>query len=161
MGRHFFVFFHSTFHPKHLTLNIQHLSLLKRTPFAFQNESFYHAKGVLLLFKTSPFASQKDSFCFKGFIAIFTKGACYILCGLNQRSQARSGKVKPNNYIGGCFKIEAARPEGAEAHRRLCQKSIIWVECNKCRRVGHPCPTHSAFIFSRLSGYSRDAIPSY
>ena len=43
--------------------------------------------------------------------------------GLNQRSQARSGKVKPNNYIGGCFKIEAARPEGAEAHRRVCQKS--------------------------------------
>ena len=60
----FFVFFHSTFHPKHLTLNIQHLTLFKRTPFAFQNESFYHAKGVLLLFKTSPFASQKDSFCF-------------------------------------------------------------------------------------------------
>ena len=54
--------------------------------------------------------------------------------GLNQRSQARSGKVKPNNYIGGCFKIEAARPEVAEAHRRVCQKSIIWVECNKCRR---------------------------
>ena len=64
----FFVFFHSTFHPQHLTLNIQHLTLFKRTPFAFQNESFYHAKGVLLLFKTSPFASQKDSFCF---IAIF------------------------------------------------------------------------------------------
>ena len=64
-GRHFFfVFSHSTFHPKHLTLNIQHLTLKKRTPFAFQNESFYHAKGVLLLFKTSPFASQKDSFCF-------------------------------------------------------------------------------------------------
>ena len=62
----FFVFFHSTFHPKHLTLNIQHLSLFNRTPFAFQNESFYHAKGVLLLFKTSPFASQKDSFCFNG-----------------------------------------------------------------------------------------------
>ena len=29
------------------------------------------------------------------------------------------------------------------------------------RRVGHPCPTHSAFIYSRLSGSDRDAIPSY
>ena len=63
MGRHFFVFSYSTFHPKHLTLNIQHLTLFKRTPFAFQNESFYHAKGVLLLFKTSPFASQNEPFC--------------------------------------------------------------------------------------------------
>ena len=34
-------------------------------------------------------------------------------------------------------------------------------ESSKHRRVGHPCPTHSAFIYSWLSGYSRDAIPSY
>ena len=50
MGRHFFVFSYSTFHPKHLTLNIQHLSLLKRTPFAFQNESFCKPKGLLLFY---------------------------------------------------------------------------------------------------------------
>ena len=60
MGRHFFVFSYSTFHPQPVTLNIQHLTLFKRTPFAFQNESFYPSKGVLLHFKTSPFGSQKD-----------------------------------------------------------------------------------------------------
>ena len=60
----FFAFSHSTFHPKHLTLNPQHSTLFKRTPFAFQNESFYPSKGVLLHSKTSPFESQKDSFCF-------------------------------------------------------------------------------------------------
>ena len=32
----------------------------KRSPFAFQNESFYSPKGVLLHSKTNPFASQKD-----------------------------------------------------------------------------------------------------
>ena len=61
----------------------------------------------------------------------------------------------------GCVKTQFYGLKAPKAHRRACQKSIIWVECNKCRRVGHPCPTHSAFIFSRLSGYSRDAIPSY
>ena len=34
----------------------------KRSPFAFQNESFCPLKGVLLHFKTSPFATQKESF---------------------------------------------------------------------------------------------------
>ena len=32
----------------------------KRSPFVFQNESFYSPKGVLLHSKTNPFASQKD-----------------------------------------------------------------------------------------------------
>lgn len=41
----------------------KHLTLKKRTPFAFQNESFCILKGVLLHFKTSPFATQKESFC--------------------------------------------------------------------------------------------------
>ena len=45
--------------------------------------------------------------------------------GLNQRSQARSGKVKPNNYIGGCFKIEAARPKG-QKHIGECVKSQLY-----------------------------------
>ena len=37
-------------------------SLSKRSPFAFQNESFCPLKGVLLHFKTNPFATQKESF---------------------------------------------------------------------------------------------------
>ena len=41
----------------HLTLNIS-----KRSPFAFQNESFCTPKRVLLPTKRSPFAVQKDSF---------------------------------------------------------------------------------------------------
>ena len=41
----------------HLTLNIS-----KRSPFAFQNESFCTPKRVLLHAKRSPFAVQKDSF---------------------------------------------------------------------------------------------------
>ena len=44
------------------------------------------------------------------------KGLAYIPCWLNQRSAERSGKVKPNNHIGASAKIEATRPEGAEAH---------------------------------------------
>ena len=42
-----------------------HLKLLlfKRSPFAFQNESFYSPKGVLLQSKTNPFTRQKESFC--------------------------------------------------------------------------------------------------
>ena len=39
------------------------LAPFKRSPFAFQNESFRILKGVLLHFKTSPFATQKESFC--------------------------------------------------------------------------------------------------
>ena len=39
------------------------LAPFKRSPFAFQNESFCILKGVLLHFKTSPFATQKESFC--------------------------------------------------------------------------------------------------
>ena len=37
--------------------------LFKRSPFAFQNESFYSPKGVLLQSKTNPFTRQKESFC--------------------------------------------------------------------------------------------------
>ena len=56
---------------QHLTLNIQHfpsniqhltLNISKRSPFAFQNESFCTPKRVLLPTKRSPFAVQKDSF---------------------------------------------------------------------------------------------------
>ena len=36
--------------------------LSKTTPFAFQNDSFYLPKGLLLPTKTNPFATQKDSF---------------------------------------------------------------------------------------------------
>ena len=45
------------------------------------------------------------------------------------------------------------------------QKDPFWsakgVLLKNNRRVGRPRPTHSAFIYSRLSGYNRDAIPSY
>ena len=90
----FFVFFHSTFHPQPLTLNIQHLSLLKRTPFAFQNESFYSAKGVLLLFKTSPFASQKDSFCFMATFILLSSIAFSV--GLTRNCMLSFVKAPPN-----------------------------------------------------------------
>ena len=40
------------------------LRFSKRSPFAFQNESFYSSKGVLLPSKTNPFATQKESFSF-------------------------------------------------------------------------------------------------
>ena len=90
----------------------------KTSPFTMQKGSFCSSKRVLLQAKRTRFVVQ----CF---IAIFTKGACYILCGLNQRSQARSGKVKPNNYIGGCFKIEAARPKG-QKHIGGCVKSQLY-----------------------------------
>ena len=45
--------------------NFPHLKtlLFKRSPFAFQNESFYSPKGVLLQSKTNPFTRQKESFC--------------------------------------------------------------------------------------------------
>ena len=36
------------------------LWLCKRGPFAFQKESFWSVKGVLLACKTSPFGVQKD-----------------------------------------------------------------------------------------------------
>ena len=39
------------------------LMFSKRGPFAFQKESFYSSKGVLLLFKRSPFTFQKEPFC--------------------------------------------------------------------------------------------------
>ena len=47
---------------QHLTLNIQHLTFSKRSPFAFQNDPFCTPKRVLLPTKRSPFAVQKDSF---------------------------------------------------------------------------------------------------
>ena len=90
----FFVFSHSTFHPQPLTLNIQHLSLFKRTPFAFQNESFYHAKGVLLLFKTSPFASQKDSFCFMATFILLSSIAFSVV--LTRNCMLSFVKAPPN-----------------------------------------------------------------
>ena len=40
----------------------KYLTLKKRTPFAFQNESFCLPKRVLLPSKTNPFTTQKDPF---------------------------------------------------------------------------------------------------
>ena len=58
-------------HPKCRTKQIHrifHFSLkihriFKRSPFAFQNESFWIAKRILLDCKTSPFEEQNESFC--------------------------------------------------------------------------------------------------
>ena len=48
-------------HPKCRTKQIHRI--FKRSPFAFQNESFWIAKRVLLDCKTSPFEEQNESFC--------------------------------------------------------------------------------------------------
>ena len=47
------------------------LMFSKRGPFAFQKESFYSSKGVLLPSKRNPFATQKDSFCFSAEFLLF------------------------------------------------------------------------------------------
>ena len=44
----------------HFSLKIHRI--FKRSPFGLQNESFWRAKGVLLMSKTSPFGGQKESF---------------------------------------------------------------------------------------------------
>ena len=43
----------------------------KRGHFAFQKESFYSSKGVLLPSKRNPFATQKDYFCFSAEFLLF------------------------------------------------------------------------------------------
>ena len=47
--------------PFHFSLKIHRI--FKRSPFAFQNESFWIAKRVLLKSKTNPFGELKLSFC--------------------------------------------------------------------------------------------------
>ena len=47
------------------------LMFSKRGPFAFQKDSFYSSKGVLLPSKRNPFATQKDSFCFSAEFLLF------------------------------------------------------------------------------------------
>ena len=47
-------------HPKCQMKQIHRI--FKRSPFGLQNESFWGAKGVLLMSKTSPFGGQKESF---------------------------------------------------------------------------------------------------
>ena len=53
--------FHFSLFPFHFSLKIHRI--FKRSPFAFQNESFWIAKRILLDCKTSPFEEQNESFC--------------------------------------------------------------------------------------------------
>ena len=60
-------------------------TVVKRSPFGLQNESFYLAKGVLLHTKTSPFTGQKD-YIWKPAATSLVYGIVLTDCKVKQKS---------------------------------------------------------------------------